>query len=236
MSNTDSFSRPKLITFTGADDSTDVEQMMSLSLDYPVEFGILFSPQRTGHGRYPSERWVSKLIEVVGDSGLLTLSAHICGAYSRELLGTSELAALEPILRSGAFNRVQINTADPSAFDKRETLFLWGLRRGLATILQSRDSQRFPPGSTVSWLFDQSGGRGTSPEGWPTAPEESYVGFAGGLKPENVAEAVRHIGTRQKHYWIDMESGVRDERDHFSISKCRQVCEAVFGSAEGGAA
>lgn len=205
-------------------------------MDYPVEFGILFSPKRTGYGRYPSEAWVTKLIEKANDRGLLNLSAHLCGEYSRELLSTRKLVVLDAVFESSAFNRVQINTADPSAFDKRETMALWGRRRGLQVILQTRDPKNFPPSSLVNWLFDQSGGRGTSPASWPTAEPQMYVGFAGGLNPQNVSSAVRQIGTSQKHYWIDMESGVRDEQDRFSLTKCRQVCEAVFGPVESGAA
>ncbi|WP_454909583.1 hypothetical protein [Variovorax gossypii] len=44
---------PQFTTFTGADDDTCIDEMQALSRDYPVEFGILFSPTRQGSGKYP---------------------------------------------------------------------------------------------------------------------------------------------------------------------------------------
>jgi hypothetical protein len=44
------------------------------------------------------------------------------------------------------------------------------------------------------------------------------------------------ISQRAARYWIDMESGVRDDQDRFSIEKCRAVCEAVYGPAKTGGA
>jgi hypothetical protein len=41
---------------------------------------------------------------------------------------------------------------------------------------------------------------------------------------------VQIIGSRASRYWIDMESGVRDDQDKFSLAKCRAVCEAVYGA------
>jgi hypothetical protein len=34
---------------------------------------------------------------------------------------------------------------------------------------------------------------------------------------------------RDLTYWIDMESGVRDDDNRFSLDKCQAVCEAVYG-------
>lgn len=49
-----------------------------------------------------------------------------------------------------------------------------------------------------------------------------------GLGPENVASVVASLST-EAPYWIDMETGVRDSQGRFSIERCRQVCEAVYG-------
>ena len=46
--------KPEFITFTGADDHTDVRDMVALSKLYPIEWGILFSISRQGTDpRYP---------------------------------------------------------------------------------------------------------------------------------------------------------------------------------------
>jgi hypothetical protein len=44
-----------------------------------------------------------------------------------------------------------------------------------------------------------------------------------------MAAAVAAIGPMAPYYWIDMESGVRDDDNRFSLDKCQAVCEAVYG-------
>lgn len=73
---------PTFITFTGADDETDIAKMLELSELYPIEWGILFSPTRRGSPRYPSIDWVTELRV----NGPARLSAHLCGGYSRDVL------------------------------------------------------------------------------------------------------------------------------------------------------
>jgi phosphoribosylanthranilate isomerase len=124
-----------------------------------------------------------------------------------------------------AFQRVQINTKNPDI--QASLVGNQAAKRNLRAILQCR--AWFPQVASVDMLFDASGGRGISPADWPQAVNTTFCGYAGGLSPENVAQAVQIIGTRANRYWIDMESGVRDERDRFSLEKCRAVCEAVYG-------
>ncbi len=67
----------------------------------------------------------------------------------------------------------------------------------------------------------------SSPIGAPV-----LVGYAGGLKPSNIAQQLPLIAAAAGDgpYWIDMESGVRDADDRFDLGKCRAVCEAVYRS------
>lgn len=212
--------KPNFITFTGADDSTDVAGMRELSGRYPIEWGILFSPQRQGQGRYPSIDFVRRLCV---SSGTLRLSAHLCGGYSQSVLEYGVCGLEEPL--SAHFTRVQINTA--SSVDL-EHVAAWAADISLRPILQCRGA--FPDIDPVGWLFDASGGRGIAPAAWPDpGPSSAMRGYAGGLNPGNVAEAVATIGAMCSNYWIDMETGVRDERDRFDLEKCRAVCEAVYG-------
>jgi hypothetical protein len=213
---------PQFITFTGADDFTDVEGMRELSDDYPVEWGVLFSPKRQGEGRYPTFEFVNK---VRTESRRLALAAHICGGHSVRLLESGGLGPLEPLIAEGDFRRVQINTTstvDTSAISQ------WAMRHGVVPILQCRDA--FPADPSVYWLFDASGGRGLSPKSWPNRQDAALRGYAGGLSPQNVADAVGQFSTDPSPYWIDMETGVRDQDDRFSLELCRQVCEAVYGA------
>lgn len=213
---------PAFITFTGVDDDTSIYDMHRLSSEYRIEWGVLFSPKRQGSGRYPSLHFIEMLLRVRKD--WLTLSAHLCGGDARAVI--EEGASPHDAILRRNFRRSQINTADPHV---QPTLIgAWAARIGLRAIMQCRGS--FPRLFSVDVLFDASGGRGISPSSWPAAPEGTRVGYAGGLNPANVAEAVQAIGQVAPDYWIDMETGVRDDNDRFCLDKCRAVCEAVYGN------
>lgn len=222
-------SLPRFVTFTGADDKTSIAGMHILASQYPIEWGVLFSPKHQGHGgRYPSLEVVQALVR---NKGTLRLSAHLCGAHSRTVI---EKRQLEQPVRGlvSMFDRVQVNTSMP-VLPIRE-LAAWGGARNQRVILQCR--AEFPSAVTeVDWLFDASGGRGVEPVKWPAPASfwharNVFKGYAGGLNPGNVAKHVAAIWAKADEcYWIDMESGVRDENDAFSLDKCRAVCEALWG-------
>ncbi|HVK55889.1 MAG TPA: hypothetical protein VM532_12780, partial [Burkholderiales bacterium] len=159
----------------------------------------------------------------------LDLSAHICGQYSRELMEEGSIQSIDAYIDRREFLRAQINSGDP--FINPATIIDWANERAVSPILQCRDE--FPnEDNCIQWIFDASGGQGISPSEWPTCREQDFprlVGYAGGLNPTNVAAAVADIGKKCHRYWIDMESGVRNEQDRFDITLCRQVCEAVYG-------
>lgn len=213
---------PLFITFTGADDHTDVYGMKAIHERYPVEWGILFSRDRQGNeNRYPS---YNKAVAMM-TSGL-RMAAHLCGQYAQDIMRyaiDSEWSF--PV--NGA-KRVQINSREPSVAAAQR----FGQMFGRRCILQCRDPHEFPPEHDVDWLFDASGGRGVRPATWPNHPGR-LVGYAGGITPENVLETIERINGLMGDtgpYWLDMESGVRDENDRFDLKKVRAVCELVHGA------
>ncbi len=219
--------KPEFITFTGVDDNTDPAGLVQLADDYPVELGLLFSPKRQGiEPRYPKLSTIQWLVYELP----LRWSAHLCGGDARAVIEDGESPHDE--LLEAFFARAQINTADPKA---QPTLIkTWADTLALRAILQCRGE--FPDVRAVDVLFDASGGRGIAPGSWPKPAPGRLNGYAGGLNPGNVADSVQKISARFMHgcsgatYWIDMESGVRDEQDRFDLSKCRAVCEAVYGA------
>lgn len=215
--------KPRFITFTGVDEDTNVDGMLELSAKYPIEWGILFSPSRQGTGRYPSLDFIRGLVWV---HRTMDFAAHLCGGHSRSLM-TGGFTEVDDLVQ-GYFRRAQINAVDPD----RVAVARWAKRLGVKTILQCRSG--FPEDLSVSWLYDASGGRGIEPAEWPAVPQKYsslMVGYAGGLRPDNVARHIERINLVASDYWIDMESGVHDERDSFDLAKCRAVCEAVYGTA-----
>jgi hypothetical protein len=212
---------PEFITFTGVDASTPIRELVALATRYPIEWGVLFSPSKTDDPRYPNLSFVFEMIAAARAHGL-RLAAHLCGNHSRNIfdLGSTSMDGL-----MAGFQRAQINSLEGP--EKADSVRAWAAKWGVKAIMQCRDS--FPDVHGVEWLYDVSGGRGVSPPVWPKAPDDVRCGYAGGLRPENVAPATSVIGSMAKRYWLDMETGVRDEHNRFSVDKCRQVCEAVFG-------
>ncbi len=216
---------PAFITFTGVDEQTDIGRMQALCATYPIEWGILFNPKRQGlDNRYPQMPFVRKLIR----HGVWPrLSAHLCGDHALHVLDGHAIPADLDEMLLYHFDRAQINGAPVHAAQKVGD---WATCRNLDPIMQCAEGWVQSP--AVEWLFDKSGGHGRVPAPWPAHPPTGRrIGFAGGLDPDNVAQHVEAIaGSRDITYWIDMESGVRDE-NHFSLDKCQAVCEAVYGAA-----
>ena len=88
----------------------------------------------------------------------------------------------------------------------------------------------FPLDARLDWLYDTSFGTGKAPATWPELPAPGpFCGYSGGIRPENVVAVLDAIGARQAaQYWIDMESGVRED-GRFSLARCEAVCRAVYG-------
>ena len=108
------------VTITGADDNTDIDQLLSLHNDFPfIEYAILFSPKRQGTARYPSLDWVSKFTSAVSNSFSWehrpNFAAHLCGTYTRDILLKGDILTFRDLMdcRKGLafslWNRIQLN-------------------------------------------------------------------------------------------------------------------------------
>lgn len=224
--------RPTRVTVTGADDLVDPRELVALSTRFPfVEWGILFSSSRAGQPRYPTEGWIRSLVRTIRHQPV-HLAAHFCGARARDALNGFELwnDDLRP-----AFDRVQLNgyEALTSAFCDMvngvtsggpEYILQARTVAGLATAL--RDRGRITRGSV---LVDPSGGRGLDAHAMWAAVEagDEWIGFAGGITPNNVADVIGFLNERRSGpFWIDMESGVRTD-GLFDLGLVVEVLEAV---------
>lgn len=211
----DVITKPDFITFTGVDNQTPISRMQELSATFPIEWGVLFSPQRQGHDpRYPGRQALDRILA----SGL-RLAAHLCGGYSVRIM--DGMAPDVPV-DLAAFSRVQVNHSAPDAARIAE----FSSRCGRRCISQTRSGE-FPADDRLDWLFDASGGRGMAPLFWPRYPGRP-VGYAGGIGPENVAASIDAIGAHGS-YWIDMESRVRTG-DIFDLDCVEEVCQTVYGT------
>lgn len=213
--------KPEFITFTGADDHTRGQDLVNLAKDYPIEIGLLWSEKRKGAPRYPTGTTFDALSRgVKAFAPAVRVSKHLCGAEARALVDGGSFVT------AGYADRVQVNGIPGDQISVMKVRH-WAVRRRVSTILQCRDS--FPVDLNVAWLFDTSGGKGLAPAEWPEPyPGSPMVGYAGGLGPGSDFDAIAEVAG-QTPYWIDMESGIRNDQDEFDIRMCRAVCEQVYG-------
>jgi hypothetical protein len=186
----------QMVTITGCDDSTDILEMIDVSVEYPfVEWGILIGSQFGT--RFPSAGWIETLVKSVtavsgkdGEPGI-NLSLHVCGEPLRSLQCgrfTDVLCAMHDV---NAWGRVQLNFHADPAFSGGENTNVAkagakisdGIRRLcdaapshnlIEWIFQAdgvndglhRDAVELEK-RNCSILFDHSAGMGIAPDAWP---------------------------------------------------------------------
>lgn len=226
-------SQLQIVTITGADDRTDIHELIDLSAEFPfVEWGILVSKRQEGSYRFPSRRWVD-LFTARWSSGM-RVSTHVCGAWVRDML-VGKLNWQDLPMCADYCQRVQVNTHAEKhvvttglltslfAAKDKQFIFQWdGINNLLAHATHAY-------GLNVSALFDTSGGAGVLPESWPQPAAEFWCGYAGGLGPDNVEEQLGKIAAVcKKPFWIDMERRVRTQDDSsLDMTKVRSVLTSM---------
>lgn len=221
------------VTITGADDDTDINRMIEISLDYPfVEWGILVGSRTDA--RFPSTEWMWQLYRAKCTYPLM-LSLHLCGRYLREAISTAEPFTIDPILMRG-FERIQLNFHGLA----RESLPYLGNKlrdwHGHKWIFQLdgvndrfyREYVKGPFGSNIQPLHDTSHGAGEIPNKWTMSEPGVYTGYAGGLGPDTIEEQWPWILTAlgPGRGWIDMETRVRTN-EILDLEKVRAVLNFV---------
>lgn len=218
-------------TLTGVDETIPITKLWELSTEFPfVEFGVLYQSTLQGKGgRYPSFTWIERLVaEIIKRPGS-NFSLHICGRAVREFIDNSD-CHVKQVARE--FNRVQLNFrsdgVDLALVDK-------ALARSTQPIIIQHNPankslwQRFKHHHNYRSLFDESGGRGLSRSTWPAPLEDIMCGYAGGLGPQNIAEALPqiHNAANGRDYWVDMEGRLRNNDDAFDLDRARICLQIV---------
>ena len=205
--------KPEFITFTGIDDSTDLNRATELASRYPIEWGVLIAPGFK-NVRYPRLETIDTILSIDGNK-----SAHLCGRVARD----AQKGIYDSELPLHKFNRIQINGGGicKDKFTELENKF------SVNVITQVRQE-----GFSISShqeLYDCSGGKGTLPDSIPSHPDgKQIVGFAGGMGPETINPYLSMLTAINGPFWIDMEENVRTN-NLFDLDKVEQVCELVYG-------
>lgn len=221
----------KTVTFTGLDDQVNLGDVVALSRQYPfIEWGVLLSLNRQSkESRYPSYETLEKI-----SNQDFRKSAHICGSLQRQAMDGEHEPFEEAIhlLVRGA-KRLQINTGKPIAqlWSKAYLMSLRAQQYGIEIIMQCSsfsDSDLDTDLVGVSFLHDASGGKGISGN-FQYPVTGGYVGFAGGINPGNILAKLEQVAALRcaNDFWIDMESGIRNDDDELDLEKVAKVCSLV---------
>ena len=218
--------KPAFLTFTGADDHTNLDDMIALDRDFPIEWGILVSESKMGTNRYPKKEFIR-----LAPLELKRASLHVCGGYARQVFNGDYEEVLD---LAEPYGRVQVNgigpnISDDNRIDNHNGAVFFGKEFDGRVILQTRSG--FPNDTRFDWLFDKSGGRGLQPDAWPCPANlvGRIFGYAGGINEDNILDVVAKADEYCiPFYWLDMESRIRNNEDKFDIGKCRRICEKVF--------
>jgi len=215
-------------TLTGADDVVNPADLRALADEFPfAEFAVLLMPSEMGKPRFPTTDWIKKFSATMKDK---PTGMHLCG---EALLGFIDDVPEILDLMQG-FNRIQVNVKfagmagkyDPQKLVTRikaspQWQFIIQYGKNENTLLPLLKDV---PHHAV--LFDESAGRGVSPESWQAPLPGHYCGYAGGLNPDNIKanlEMIKKVAAGYKT-WIDMETGIRTN-DMFDLGKVKRVLE-----------
>jgi hypothetical protein len=226
------------VTITGADNTTDINELVALSAEFPfVEWGILVSGSRDAGVRFPSRGWIDRFSTAARQHDL-KVAMHVCGSWVSDLLKWELHSAELPSVVECA-QRIQINSwgrplRSSSEFHwsagsacPRSFIFQWSpVGEWFAKSARKKDF-------AVAGLFDRLGGQGKSPDSWPSPHTTGFpMGFAGGLGPDNVHGELQKIraasGAIETATWIDMVGQVRTEDGgELDMSRVRAFLEQV---------
>lgn len=231
------------VTLTGADDTVDQADLISLSKKYPfVEWGILFSQSKSGVERYPSLEWVEKLKQLVSKENLsCNFAAHLCGKWVDDALN-GKVTFLRDEGMNHLFNRLQFNMGKDRL---KKAVSNLSFETALQSIKKNSiiggdysvvtDKSIFFRNNLISPLFDASGGRGIGTKEWPTPFSENdisiFCGYAGGLGPDNLLDEIKIIEAvvGNSSIWIDMETSLRSDKGRkFDLAKCEKVLDLML--------
>jgi len=219
------------LTITGADDATNQDSLLDFSNNFGfVEWGILFSKTKLGEKRYPTLKYINSLPKE------LNLSAHFCGWWAKEILENKNYHLINELAPN--FKRIQLNYnfKHSTGYKLFSLLTYLNEHPDRSVILQYNNSnsteldrllQEDLP-QNLHFLYDSSGGRGTTIERIDVSLGSSYTGFSGGLNPDNMSTICTMVveDAEEVDVWLDLETGVRTE-DVFDLVKVKSVLETT---------
>lgn len=228
------------ISFVGIDTKTTVNGLQGLAMNSitRLEFGALHSPSKNTN-RYLSKDRISAFFSDKSD--LYDFSLHLCGLYATDLIENQHRSAeLLDGLNIDDSIAIQLNFSLRDSDEQLERYCnnILLLAENYEIIVQENNTkanlikallQNKTSSSRLRILFDASGGNGKQIKTFNRPYTDVYTGYAGGITPQNIREVCENVNrvSADIPVYIDMESGVRNVHDEFSIQKCTAIIDHV---------
>ena len=218
----------KYCSITGADDAINPDDLSQLAAEFPfLETAILLLPARAGTPRFPKLDWIENFFKTYRGKNA---AMHLCDdGFLGFVAGRADILDL-----MRGFQRIQLNLKFGDVegkYDPAELVARVRAHPQWQFILQyTHDKKGLLPSfhdvPNHAVLFDESAGRGISPDSWDAPLTGHFCGYAGGMNPDNVEANIKMIEKVAAGHttWIDMESGVRTD-DKFDLGKMRKILE-----------
>lgn len=228
-----------LISFVGVDVHTNLLDLQRVNGPINCEWSVLYSDSKSvgNYVRYPSYKFCKEFLEWGAKSFPRMCSLHLCGSVIERYLKQDEDVM---DLCTHAFRiQLNLNIAEFPGYQKltNDLINMMKTHNHHIVLQQNKTKANFNlaflktlPSAlydNVNLLYDGSGGFGREITKVESPNAYHFTGYAGGIKPENVARIVNlieSVNLNNKEYYIDMESGVR-ENNIFSVAKCQQVID-----------
>jgi hypothetical protein len=229
-----------LISFVGVDEHTNLKNIIQFdalaTCEFYLEFGFLYSETRCGvETRYPSLSFIKDSVEFL-NSGIVCTSVHLCGtpAIKKYLELDSELMDI----CYGSRIQLNFNLKDFNEDELIDNILYNSKQHPYEVIVQvNKTKKTFVEKllkrvglSNINLLYDGSGGFGKEISKFERPFQNIFTGYAGGLKPGNIASTLKSIDAinpLDDDFYLDMESGVRTD-NVFSLEKCKMVVDEVL--------
>ena len=195
------------VTVTGVDSMTNLAKLPT-----GPEYAVLYSETSDNKKRYPSRSEVVYLLRDLKELGH-KCAVHVCGGAAKKSLIRGAIPdVVENVSRIQVNGLVEFRTLSELASVYRQHRIIVQMFEGNLPLLGITSRN-------VEFLADQSGGRGFLPNRWVRPSTAARCGFAGGLRPSNVRDELKAIqrAAGGNDFWIDVESGVRDDDDWMDV-------------------
>ena len=238
------------VTCSGTNEHTDIREMCELMQAFSLgEIAVQVSEKQSPAGS-PRLEWVRELTAYLKENDIaINAALHINRTWVENMCRgivvpeLQELLELKDVYDLPLFKRLQLNFKigrDDVREDCDDTLIeLQHLikRKFILSYNQSNERiirQLYLEGLHFDCLYDSSFGTGVIPDSRPApAFADILQGYAGGIKPENVAAELDKIAAAVKNsatlgnVYIDAQKGLEDENTHLSLEKCHQYLSAA---------